>query len=141
MVYVYVHDRLSYRHRGFLFPRRRHSWLCPQVSSRVASPCSRWCPCHWCRWIAMSSPLYATLSTARHLAESHVYTSTSTRVTSTSTRVVEFTHQSGALVQSMFDKLLPSSFVNLDVSSMAIIYLINIQLPLPPIFILQSAYV
>ena len=91
--------------------------------------------------LLVSSPLYATLSTARHLAESHVYTSTSTRVTSTSKRVVEFTHQSGALVQSMFDKLLPSSFVNLDVSSMAIIYLINIQLSLPPIFILQSAYV
>ena len=31
VVYVYVHDRLSYRHRGFLFPRRHRSWLCPQA--------------------------------------------------------------------------------------------------------------
>ena len=113
-------------------PRRHRTWPLPAAAS---------VPVAGAAGLLVSSPLYATLSTARHLAESHVYTSTSTRVTSTSTRVVEFTHQSGALVQSMFDKLLPSSFVNLDVSSMAIIYLINIQLPLPPIFILQSAYV
>jgi len=113
-------------------PRRRRAWPLPAAAGVPVAGAAR---------LLMSSPLYATLSTARHLAESHVYTSTSTRVTSTSKRVVEFTHQSGALVQSMFDKLLPSSFVNLDVSSMAIIYLINIQLSLPPIFILQSAYV
>jgi hypothetical protein len=112
-------------------PRRR-AWPLPAAAG---------VPVAGAAGLLVSSPLYATLSTVRHLAESHVYTSTSTRVTSTSTRVVEFTHQSGALVQSMFDKLLPSSFVNLDVSSMAIIYLINIQLSLPPIFILQSAYV
>jgi len=113
-------------------PRRHRAWPLPAAAG---------VPVAGAAGLLVSSPLYATLSTARHLAESHVYTSTSTRVTSTSTRVVEFTHQSGALVQSMFDKLLPSSFVNLDVSSMAIIYLINIQLSLPPIFILQSAYV